>query len=84
MPWKEHVWYTLKFRAAVEDGKAVLRGKVWQRGEPEPAEWTIDGDRRGAQRRRQPRPVRQRQRRRDLLRQHHGHAEQRRRRRANR
>jgi hypothetical protein len=42
-PWKEHVWYTLKFQAAVEDGKAVLRGKVWERGKPEPAEWTVSG-----------------------------------------
>jgi hypothetical protein len=41
--WKEHVWYTLKFRTSVEDGKAVLRGKVWERGKPEPAEWTIAG-----------------------------------------
>jgi hypothetical protein len=41
--WKEHVWYTLKFQAAVEDGKAVLRGKVWERGKPEPQEWTVVG-----------------------------------------
>lgn len=41
--WKEHVWYTVKFRAGVEDGKAVLRGKVWERGKPEPSEWTIAG-----------------------------------------
>lgn len=41
--WKEHIWFTLKFRAAVEDGKAVLRGKVWERGKPEPAEWTLTG-----------------------------------------
>lgn len=40
--WEPDVWYTLKFRAAVEDGRAVLRGKVWRRGEPEPAEWTIE------------------------------------------
>jgi len=32
-----------EFRAAVEDGKAVLRGKVWERGKPEPAEWTVIG-----------------------------------------
>jgi len=40
--WKPDVWYTMKFRAAVEDGKAVLKGKVWPRGEDEPAEWTIE------------------------------------------
>ena len=27
----------------MEDGKAVLRGKVWERGKPEPAEWTVIG-----------------------------------------
>lgn len=41
--WKDHVWYTMKFRASVEDGKAVLRGKVWERGQPEPAQWMISG-----------------------------------------
>ena len=40
--WKHGVWYTIKFRAAVENGAAVLRGKVWPRGEPEPREWTIE------------------------------------------
>ena len=40
--WKPNTWYTMKFRAANEDGKAVLRGKVWPRGEPEPKEWTIE------------------------------------------
>lgn len=41
-PWKADVWYTTKFRASVEDGVAVLRGKVWPRGEPEPMDWTIE------------------------------------------
>jgi outer membrane protein assembly factor BamB len=40
--WKEGVWYTLKFRAANEGGKAVLRGKVWKRDEAEPADWSIE------------------------------------------
>jgi hypothetical protein len=40
--WKPNVWYTLKFTAANEGGKAVLRGKVWPRDEKEPAEWTIE------------------------------------------
>lgn len=39
--WKPDVWYTLKFRAAVEDGQAVLRGKAWERGQSEPAEWNV-------------------------------------------
>ena len=36
------VWYTLKLRAENADGKAVLRGKVWKRGEKEPAEWKLE------------------------------------------
>ncbi|MEX0710718.1 MAG: PQQ-binding-like beta-propeller repeat protein [Pirellulales bacterium] len=39
--WEADRWYTMKFRAATEDGKAVLRGKVWPRGESEPDEWSI-------------------------------------------
>jgi outer membrane protein assembly factor BamB len=37
-----NVWYTLKLRAANEDGKAVLQGKIWKRDDKEPADWTIE------------------------------------------
>jgi outer membrane protein assembly factor BamB len=40
--WKHGVWYTMKFRASVENGAAVLRGKVWPRGDAEPRDWTIE------------------------------------------
>ena len=40
--WKPDVWYTMKFRAALEDGKALLKGKVWPRDEKEPDAWTIE------------------------------------------
>ncbi len=40
--WQPDTWYTLKFQASVESGQAVLRGKVWPRGEPEPEAWTIE------------------------------------------
>ena len=40
--WKPNVWYTMKFQAAVEDDKAVLRGKVWPKGEAEPADWMLE------------------------------------------
>jgi outer membrane protein assembly factor BamB len=40
--WQGDTWYTMKFRAANEGGKAVLRGKVWKRGLPEPEAWTIE------------------------------------------
>ena len=36
------VWYTLKLRAENSDNKAVLRAKVWKRGEKEPADWKLE------------------------------------------
>lgn len=40
-PWKTGVWYTLKFQAANEGDKVVLRAKLWERAAKEPAEWTL-------------------------------------------
>ncbi len=40
--WQADTWYTIKLRTAVENGKAVLRGKVWLRDEKEPAAWTLE------------------------------------------
>ena len=40
--WSAHTWYTLKFETNVQDGQAVLRGKVWKKGEKEPAEWLVE------------------------------------------
>lgn len=40
--WQANTWYTIKLRAAVENGKAVLRGKVWPRDQKEPAAWTLE------------------------------------------
>jgi outer membrane protein assembly factor BamB len=40
--WDGDKWYTVKFSASAENGKAVLRGKVWPRGEKEPDKWTIE------------------------------------------
>ena len=40
--WKPDTWYTLKFQASVEDGNAVLRGKIWVKGEAEPDAWTLE------------------------------------------
>src|SRR6185437_10879303 len=37
-----NVWYTLKLRAANEDGKAVLQGKIWKRDDKEPPDWMIE------------------------------------------
>ncbi|MCA9201041.1 MAG: PQQ-like beta-propeller repeat protein, partial [Planctomycetales bacterium] len=40
--WETDQWYTLKFQSENKDGKAILRGKVWKRGEEEPSEWAIE------------------------------------------
>jgi outer membrane protein assembly factor BamB len=41
-PWKPDVWYRMKLTVEVNGDKAVARGKVWQRDQPEPKEWTIE------------------------------------------
>jgi outer membrane protein assembly factor BamB len=40
--WKPKTWYTIKFRASLVDGKAILKGKVWPRDDKEPDAWTIE------------------------------------------
>lgn len=42
--WEMNVWYTMKMRVEQFDDKAVIYGKVWKRGEAEPAEWTITAE----------------------------------------
>ncbi len=47
-PWEAGRWYTIKFEARTRPAAggtaaaALLRGKVWPRGEPEPAAWTLE------------------------------------------
>lgn len=40
--WTANTWYTMKFQSENKDGKAILRGKVWLRGEAEPKDWQIE------------------------------------------
>ncbi len=40
--WQSDQWYTVKLQASTEGGRAVLRGKAWKRGEPEPKDWLIE------------------------------------------
>ena len=42
--WEPNIWYRMKFEVnvAIDGSKATLRGKVWERGESEPAAWTIE------------------------------------------
>ena len=41
--WEAGRWYTIKLEARTRGDSAVLRGKVWPRGQPEPEAWTIEG-----------------------------------------
>lgn len=41
LEWKADTWYTMKFRASVENDQAVLRAKVWPRDAPEPDDWLL-------------------------------------------
>jgi outer membrane protein assembly factor BamB len=41
-PWQPDVWYRLKLTVEVKDDKAIARGKVWPRDQPEPEEWTVE------------------------------------------
>jgi outer membrane protein assembly factor BamB len=40
--WKAHTWYTEKLMVQQEPGKAIVKGKVWETGQPEPKDWTIE------------------------------------------
>jgi hypothetical protein len=41
--WKPDTWYVLKLEVQSLDGSKVrARGKVWPKGEPEPAAWTVE------------------------------------------
>ena len=42
--WEMDVWYTMKMMVEVMEDKAVIHGKVWRTGEPEPTEWTITAE----------------------------------------
>jgi hypothetical protein len=41
--WKWDTWYSLKLRVETLADKSVkVQGKAWVKGEPEPAEWTLE------------------------------------------
>jgi outer membrane protein assembly factor BamB len=37
--WKKDTWYTMKFTS-----ETTFKGKVWERGQPEPEKWAIEVD----------------------------------------
>jgi outer membrane protein assembly factor BamB len=39
--WLPNVWYRMKLRVDIDDDRALIRGKVWPKTEPEPEEWQI-------------------------------------------
>jgi outer membrane protein assembly factor BamB len=41
--WDKDIWYTIKLEVqSLDTAKIRARGKVWPKGQPEPAEWTIE------------------------------------------
>ncbi len=41
-PWTDNVWYTLKLTVTQQGSEALVRGKIWEKDKPEPAEWTLE------------------------------------------
>jgi outer membrane protein assembly factor BamB len=39
--WQPNTWYSVKFDVEQKEKTALIRGKVWKKGEPEPMAWTI-------------------------------------------
>jgi outer membrane protein assembly factor BamB len=39
--WEMDRWYRMKLRVETGPDAAIIRGKVWPRGEPEPEDWTL-------------------------------------------
>jgi len=39
--WETGIWYTMKMKVEVNEDRALILGKVWKRGETEPADWSI-------------------------------------------
>lgn len=42
--WRAGAWYTFKLHVTQEGDKAKVQGKVWERGQPEPSQWTVEFD----------------------------------------
>jgi outer membrane protein assembly factor BamB len=40
--WKSGTWYRLKLTVALDEKQAVVRGKIWERGQSEPDKWTVE------------------------------------------
>jgi outer membrane protein assembly factor BamB len=40
--WQPDVWYRMKLTVSFKDGKGLVKGKVWPRGETEPEKWSVE------------------------------------------
>src|SRR5262249_54899307 len=40
--WEPNTWYTVKFTVEQKEKTALLRAKVWKRGDAEPDKWTVE------------------------------------------
>ncbi|MHC5181503.1 MAG: outer membrane protein assembly factor BamB family protein [Planctomycetota bacterium] len=40
-PWEPDTWYTAKLSYDKTDNQGIVKAKVWQRGTPEPDDWTL-------------------------------------------
>jgi hypothetical protein len=40
--WQPNTWYTMKLTVEQKEKTALVRGKVWKAGDPEPEKWTIE------------------------------------------
>ncbi len=42
--WDPGIWYHMKVRVDPAGEKTLIQAKVWKKGEPEPAEWSIEAE----------------------------------------
>jgi len=40
--WKKDAWYHVRLTVDVKEKTAVVRGKVWEKSQPEPEKWTVE------------------------------------------
>ena len=40
--WQPNVWYTAKLAIEHKEKTAIVKAKVWEKGKPEPAAWTME------------------------------------------
>jgi outer membrane protein assembly factor BamB len=41
-PWQPGTWYHLKLTVEYQGNDGVAKGKIWEKGKPEPMDWTVE------------------------------------------